>query len=219
MLTEERVNRLGLVCREVVDDDVNFLAARLMGHDVGEEGDELGRGMPRGGLAQHFTSLGIEGGVQRERSMPEVLKAMPLATPRRERQHRVFAIERLNRRLLVDAEDGRMLRRGQIQTGDIRWPWCQEPGVGGRGVGGVKIKADDIGCLGCKVRIVGGEIAPSSRCGLSPCLAQMRATVMCEMSPPSSAASLRVDQCVEPSAGLCLVVRANTRASRRSVTL
>jgi hypothetical protein len=24
---------------------------------------------------------------------------------------------------------------------------------------------------------------------------------MCEMSPPSSAASLRVDQCVEPSAG------------------
>src|SRR6218665_3308062 len=44
-------------------------------------------------------------------------------------------------------------------------------------------------------------------------------TVMCEMSPPSSAASLRVDQCVEPSAGLCLVVRANTRASRRSGTL
>src|SRR6218665_3982459 len=33
MLTEERVNQLGLVCREVVDDDVNFLAARLMGHD------------------------------------------------------------------------------------------------------------------------------------------------------------------------------------------
>src|SRR6218665_2644566 len=29
MLTEERVNQLGLVCREVVDDDVNFLAARL----------------------------------------------------------------------------------------------------------------------------------------------------------------------------------------------
>src|SRR6218665_671410 len=36
-------------------------------------------------------------------------------------------------------------------------------------------------------------------------------TVMCEMSPPSSAASLRVDQCVEPSAGFCLVVRAHTR--------
>ena len=28
MLTEERVNQRGLVCREVVDDDVNFLATR-----------------------------------------------------------------------------------------------------------------------------------------------------------------------------------------------
>src|SRR6218665_1475137 len=93
MLTEERVNELGLGFREVGDDDVNFLAARLMRHDGGEEGDELGRGMPRAGLAQHFTGLGIEGGVQRERSMPEVLKAMTLGTPRRERQHRVFAIE------------------------------------------------------------------------------------------------------------------------------
>src|SRR6218665_991150 len=122
MLTEERVNQLGLVCREVVDDDVNFLAARLMGHDVGEEGDELGRGMPRGGLAQNFTGLGIEGGVQRERSMPEVLKAMTLGTPRRDRQHRVFAIERLNRRLLVYAEDRRLLPWDHIQTHDISSP-------------------------------------------------------------------------------------------------
>jgi len=42
---------------------------------------------------------------------------------------------------------------------------------------------------------------------------------MCEMSPPSSAASLREDQWVAPSAGLRLVVRARTRASNRSVTL
>src|SRR6218665_1211798 len=81
MLTEERVNQLGLVCREVVDDDVNFLAARLMGHDVGEEGAKLGRGMPRGGLAQHFTSLGIESRGHREPSMPEVLKAMNPSAP------------------------------------------------------------------------------------------------------------------------------------------
>src|SRR6218665_1078560 len=135
MLTEERVNQLGLVCREVVDDDVNFLAAPLMGHDVGEEGDELGRGMPRGGLAQHFTSLGIEGGVQRERSMPEVLKAMTLGTPRRERQNRVFAIERLNLRLLLDAEDGRILRRGLRQ------------------------RPVHLGCVVIKVRVVWGNIA------------------------------------------------------------
>src|SRR6218665_2779300 len=105
MLTEECVNQFGLVCREVVDDGVNFLAARLMGDDVGEEGDELGRGMPRDGLAQPFTSLGIEGGVQRELSMPEVLKAMALGTPRRKRKHRVFAIERPNSGILVAAEE------------------------------------------------------------------------------------------------------------------
>src|SRR6218665_2599287 len=93
MLTEERINQLGLVCREVVDDYVNFLAARLMGHDVGEEGDELGRGMPRGGLAQHFPGLGIEGGGQRGRSMPEGIKAMTFGPRRRDRHHRVFAIE------------------------------------------------------------------------------------------------------------------------------
>jgi hypothetical protein len=39
---------------------------------------------------------------------------------------------------------------------------------------------------------------PSSRCGWMPCLAQMRATVMCE-TWPNSAASFREDQCVEPS--------------------
>lgn len=49
-------------------------------------------------------------------------------------------------------------------------------------------------------------------------LAQMRVTVMCERSP-SSAASLREDQCVDPSAGVWLVVHASTRASSRSVTL
>src|SRR6218665_1099914 len=100
MLTEERINQLRLACREVVDDDVIFLAARPPAGGLGEDGGEPGRGRPRGGLAPHFPSLGIEGGVQRERSMPEVLKAMTLGTPRRERQHRVFAIERLNRRLL-----------------------------------------------------------------------------------------------------------------------
>src|SRR6218665_2008782 len=43
-------------------------------------------------------------------------------------------------------------------------------------------------------------------------------TVMCEMSPPSSAASLRVDQCVEPSAGVLFVLRGNTPPPNPSVT-
>ena len=60
---------------------------------------------------------------------------------------------------------------------------------------------------------------PSKRCGLSPCLAQMRVMVTCEISRPSSAASLLEDQCVDPSNGLCFVVHANILASMRLVTL
>ena len=36
---------LGLVRRQIVDDDLNVFALRLVGHDVGQERHELGRGM------------------------------------------------------------------------------------------------------------------------------------------------------------------------------
>ena len=43
MSLEEVFNRLALVRREVVSDYVDLFAARLIGHEVAEEGDELGR--------------------------------------------------------------------------------------------------------------------------------------------------------------------------------
>jgi len=39
---------------------VDLSAAPLVDHDIGEEGDELGRGMARSGLAQHFAGLGVK---------------------------------------------------------------------------------------------------------------------------------------------------------------
>ena len=63
MLGEERLDLVSLVRREIVRDHVDLLAARLIEHDVGEKGHELGRGMAGGGLAQHLAGLGIEGGV------------------------------------------------------------------------------------------------------------------------------------------------------------
>lgn len=54
---QELAHTLGLVRREVVGDDVDFFAARLIGHEVGEKRDELGRGMALGGLAQHLPGL------------------------------------------------------------------------------------------------------------------------------------------------------------------
>jgi len=63
-----------------------------------------------------------------------VLESMPLQPPGRQRQHRVQAIQDLDGRLFIHAEDRRMLWRIQIQ-------------------------AEDVGCLAFKVRIVAGHVA------------------------------------------------------------
>ena len=44
---------------------------------------------------------------------------MALGAARRKRQHRIEPIQRLNRRLFIHAEHGRMLRRIQVQTDDV----------------------------------------------------------------------------------------------------
>ena len=72
---QEFVNVLGLVGREVVGDHMNFLTLGLVGHDVGEKRHELSRGVPRGGLTQHLAGFCVEGSVQRERAVAEILKA------------------------------------------------------------------------------------------------------------------------------------------------
>ena len=77
-----------------------------------QEGHEFGRGVAGGRLAQDdLAGLGVEGGVQRERAVPVVLEAMALGASRRQRQHRVLAIQRLNRSLLIHAEHRRVLLR------------------------------------------------------------------------------------------------------------
>ena len=60
------------------------------------------------------------------------------------------------------------------------------------------------------------EPVVSSRCGRTPCLRQTRCTAENETSP-SSFASLRLLQCVDPSWGRCLSVRLGTRASSLAV--
>ncbi len=116
---QEIFDGLTLVRREVIGDHVDLFAPRLIDHDVGEEGDELRRGVPIGSLAQHLAGLGVEGCVKRQRAVPEILKAMPFGSSRGERQHRTFAIQGLNMRLFIDAEHGSMRRRVQIQPDDI----------------------------------------------------------------------------------------------------
>ena len=52
--------------------------------------------------------------------MPDVLEAVSLGATGRQRQNGIAAVERLNRGLLIHAEDGGMLRRIQIQADDLR---------------------------------------------------------------------------------------------------
>lgn len=103
-----------LVGGEIVGNDMDFFAARLVDDDIGKEGDELSRGVPRCGLAQYFSGPGIECRVERERPMPVVLKGMSLRSTRRERQHRIESIEGLNGGLFIDAKNCGVLRRMQV---------------------------------------------------------------------------------------------------------
>jgi len=51
--------------------------------------------------------------------MTVVLKAVAFGSSWGERQHRVFAIQRLNRRFLIDAKHHCMLRRIEVQSNDV----------------------------------------------------------------------------------------------------
>src|SRR6516162_8749760 len=73
----------------------------------------------------------------------------------------------------------------------------------------LETQTDDIGGFFLELRIVTGNIAAQSMCW-RPALAKMHVTRTWLV--PTSAAILRVDQCVEPSAGLRWASR-NTLAS------
>lgn len=133
MRGEEGIDQLGLVGREVVGDHMDLFAARLMGDDVGQKGDEFGRRMSCGGLAEDFAGLGIEGGVQRQRAVTEVLEPMTLRPTGGKRQHGILAIQRLDRRLFIDAE----------HYGVLRW---------------IEVQPDNVGRLVLEIRIVGRDV-------------------------------------------------------------
>src|SRR2546421_6255004 len=131
---QELLHSLCLVGREVVQDDVDLLARRLLGDYRSQEGDELLGGMPGSSPPDHLAGLGVERGVQGEGASADVLEAVALEAPGRQRQDGIAAIEGLNGGLLVQAEyDG------------VLW--------------GVEVKADDVGRLGLEVRVVGSHIA------------------------------------------------------------
>ena len=131
---EELLNPLGLVGREVVGNEMNLLAARLIGNQLGEEGDELLAGVTRGGFAHHLAAFGVKRRIQGKRAVAIVFKPMALEPPGRQRQHWIQPVQGLDGGLFVHAKHRRMLRRFDVQS-------------------------DNIGRLGFKVGVVGGQVA------------------------------------------------------------
>lgn len=63
MTGQEVLDELRLVARQIVGDEVDVTTLRLAGRHLREEGDKLGAGVVRGGLAQHLTASRVQGGV------------------------------------------------------------------------------------------------------------------------------------------------------------
>jgi hypothetical protein len=76
----------------------------------------------RGVVLPTTCSGNLQGGVEREGAMPEILKAVALGTHGREGQNRIKPIESLNGALLVHADHGRVGRRLEIEADNIGRP-------------------------------------------------------------------------------------------------
>src|SRR5215207_1422733 len=116
---EELSHRLGLVRRKVVSDDVDVLVLGLRGDDICEKGHELRTGVALGCFAQDLSAGNLQGGVERQSAMLEILKAVALGTAGRKGQNRIEAIESLNGALFIHAEHGRVGRRLEIEADNV----------------------------------------------------------------------------------------------------
>jgi hypothetical protein len=104
-----RLDLLRLVRGQIVHDHVD-LASWVGGGHVEEEVDQGGTRVAGHRLAHDLAGLCVEDRVQREGSMPEVLKAVPFRAAGRERQDRIESVQRLNGCFLVDRDDHRVFR-------------------------------------------------------------------------------------------------------------
>jgi hypothetical protein len=109
----------GAMGREIICNNVDLLALGKAGHDLFKESSKLRTGVTRRGLAQHLACLGVERGVERKRAVTVILKTVSLGSSGREQQDWIEAVQSLDGALFVDAKDGRVDWRLQIQANDV----------------------------------------------------------------------------------------------------
>ena len=105
----------------VIHDDMDIEAMRDLSINLFEEVQELGRPVTFVAFADDKPRGDVERGKQRCRTMPHIAVRATFGYARRHRQYRLFAIERLDLALLIDAEDERSAGRGKVKTGDIAY--------------------------------------------------------------------------------------------------
>jgi hypothetical protein len=126
-LGEPVADRLRLVARGVVHDDVHVKAERNVALDLVEELAELLRPVAGHALAYHRAGLHVglgrhgcyEAGEQRRGAMALIIVRAPLDLAGAHRQQRLGAIERLDLTLLVNADDERLVGWIEVKADDI----------------------------------------------------------------------------------------------------
>ena len=119
MYRQEVRDRPALVRRLVVGNHMDLFAARLIDHNVGQEGDEFGRGVPRRRFTEHFAGLGVEGSVQRQSAVTKVFKTVPFGASWGQRQNRILTIQGLDGSIFIHTEYCRMRWWVQIQPNNV----------------------------------------------------------------------------------------------------
>ena len=175
----QRRDGFGLVCREVVQDDVDVEFAGGVVVDAGEERQHIAPGVGFAGLMEHLAGGDVEGGEQVHGAAAAVVMGHGACPARFDGQRRLGTVQGLDLGFLVEAEHHRPL-------------------------GGIQVQPDHIGELGLEVRIVGqlehiGAPRPQTPRPPDP-------PPRCPCPTPWRAAIDRVDQHTDPSSGTAATV-------------
>src|SRR5260370_14543171 len=77
---QEFENRFGLMCTQVIGNDVNFATGWLIGNYLNKEIDKLSTRVASAGLSKNLAGSRVQGAIERKGSMAIVLETMPFGT-------------------------------------------------------------------------------------------------------------------------------------------
>src|SRR6478736_5091813 len=104
MRGEELLYTFSLMRRKVVQNDMDFASPFGGCYDLLQKVDKLRARVARCSLADYLAGPDIECRVERKGSVPVVFESVLFCPTRRQRQHRVETVERLNSTLLIHAK-------------------------------------------------------------------------------------------------------------------